>query len=72
MSAPVLWGVQFCGTNTGIKQEEQTLKCKITKLVLFMSLEYTLVTKSILCLIFLMCVATLHQKQFVVIPVTLK
>ena len=42
------------------KQEEQmlrqlTFKCKIAKIVLVISLKYTPVTKSILCLIFLMC-----------------
>ena len=35
--------------------------CKIRKTVLFMSLKYTQVTQSILCWIFLVCVATMHH-----------
>ena len=43
--------------NRNIKQEEKmlrqlTFKCKIAKIVLVMSLKYTPVTQSILCLIF--------------------
>ena len=52
------------------KQEEQTLrwltfKSKIAKIMLVMSLKYTPVTQSILCLNFLMCVATMHHKTTV-------
>ena len=48
------------------KQEEQTLKrftlkCKIQNNLLVMSLKYTTVTQSILCLVFLMSVATMHH-----------
>ena len=50
------------------KQEKQMLrqlafnfKCKITKLVLVMSLKYTIVTQSILCSICLMCVPIMHH-----------
>ena len=52
--------------NNTYQQEELmfrrlTFKCNITKIVLVMSLTYTTVTQSILCLIFLMCVATMHH-----------
>ena len=48
------------------KQEEHTLRrlkfiCRFTKLVLLKSRKCTPVTQSILCLIFLMCVATMHH-----------
>ena len=37
-----------------------TFKCKILKIVLVMSLKYTTVTQSMLCLIFLMYVRTMQ------------
>ena len=42
-----------------------TFKCKITKIVLVMSLKYTPLTQSILCLIFLMCLATMCHETAV-------
>ena len=52
------------------RQEERTLrwlafKCRTTKYVSVMSLKYTPVTQRILCLIFLMCVATLQYQTVV-------
>ena len=38
-----------------------TFKCNVMKIVLIMPLKYIPVTQSILCLIFLMCVATMHH-----------
>ena len=38
-----------------------TFQCKITKIMLVMSLKYTPVMQSILCLIFSMCAATIHR-----------
>ena len=50
-------------------QKEQTLrrltfKCKIRKIVLVMPLKYTGVAQSILCLTFLICVATMHRLNY--------
>ena len=38
-----------------------TFMCKITKIMSVMSLKYKPVTQFTLCLIFLMCVATMHH-----------
>ena len=39
-----------------------TFKCQMTKIMLIMPLQYTTVIQSILCLVFLLCVATMpHQ-----------
>ena len=51
------------------QNQEQTFtwlifKCKLTKIVIVMSLKYIPVTQSILCLILLMCVATMHHAKF--------
>ena len=37
------------------------IQVQITKIMLAVSLEYTPVTQSILCMIFLMCMATMHH-----------
>ena len=53
-------------TTQKLHQQEQmlrrpTFKCKITKIMLVLSLKYTQVTQSMMCLILLMRVATMHH-----------